>query len=93
MCHVIPGPVAGVTFQSLQFDLVYRAEASGTGNATRSRSDRGNSGLKQLFLYSVFARIVRIVPSWVTQWSTALTRACCSGGYGDLTPVILSLSG
>jgi hypothetical protein len=49
MCPVIPGPVAGVAFRSLQFDLVYRAEASRAGNATRSRSDRRNSGPEQLF--------------------------------------------
>jgi hypothetical protein len=46
---VIPGPVAGVTFRSLQFDLAWRAEASGAGNAARSRSDRRNSGSEQLF--------------------------------------------
>jgi hypothetical protein len=41
---IIPGPVAGVAFWSLQFDLAWRAEASEAGNAARSRSDRGNSG-------------------------------------------------
>jgi hypothetical protein len=33
---VIPGPMAGVAFRSLQFDLAWRAEASGAGNAARS---------------------------------------------------------
>jgi hypothetical protein len=46
---VIPGPMAGVAFRSLQFDLAWRAEASGAGNAARSCSDRGNSGPEQLF--------------------------------------------
>jgi hypothetical protein len=46
---VIPGPVGGVAFQSLQFDLAWRAEASGAGNAAQSRSDHGNSGLEQSF--------------------------------------------
>jgi hypothetical protein len=46
---VIPSPVAGVAFRSLQFDLAWRAEASGVGNAARSRSDRGNSGSEQSF--------------------------------------------
>jgi hypothetical protein len=41
---VIPGPVAGVAFRSLRFDLAWMAEATGAGNAARSRSDRGNSG-------------------------------------------------
>jgi hypothetical protein len=46
---VIPGPVAGVAFWSLQFDLAWRAEASGAGIVARSRSDRGNNGLEQSF--------------------------------------------
>jgi hypothetical protein len=46
---VIPGPVASMAFRSLQFDLAWRAEASGAGNAARSRSDHGNSGLEQSF--------------------------------------------
>jgi hypothetical protein len=46
---IIPGPVAGVAFQSFQFDLAWRAEASEAGNAARSRSDRGNSGPEQSF--------------------------------------------
>jgi hypothetical protein len=46
---IIPGPVAGVAFRSLQFDLAWRAEASEVGNATRSRSDRENSGPEQSF--------------------------------------------
>jgi hypothetical protein len=46
---VIPGPVTGVAFRSLQFDLEWRAKASGAGNAARSRSDHRNSGLEQLF--------------------------------------------
>jgi hypothetical protein len=29
VCPVIPGPVAGVAFRSLQFDLAWRAKASG----------------------------------------------------------------
>jgi hypothetical protein len=44
VCPVISGPVAGVALRSLRFDLACRAEASGAGNAARSRSDRGNSG-------------------------------------------------
>jgi hypothetical protein len=44
VCPVIPGPVAGVAFRSLRFDLTWRAKASGAGNAARSCSDRGNSG-------------------------------------------------
>jgi hypothetical protein len=43
---VIPGPVAIVAFQSLQFDLAWRAEALGAGSAARSLSDHGNSGPK-----------------------------------------------
>jgi hypothetical protein len=50
MRPVIPGPMAGVTFQSLQFDLAWRAEASGAGNAAWSRSDRGNGVPEQSFL-------------------------------------------
>jgi hypothetical protein len=46
---VIPGPMTGVVFWSLQFDLVWRAEASGAGNAARSRSDRGKSDPEQSF--------------------------------------------
>jgi hypothetical protein len=49
VCPVISGPVAGVAFWSLRFDLAWRAEASGARNAARSRSDRGNSGSKQSF--------------------------------------------
>jgi hypothetical protein len=46
---IIPGPVAGMAFRSLQFDLAWRAEASRAGKAARSRSDHGNSGPKQSF--------------------------------------------
>jgi hypothetical protein len=49
MCPVIPGPVAGMAFRSLRFDLAWRVEASWAGNAARSRSDRGNSGPEQSF--------------------------------------------
>jgi hypothetical protein len=49
VCPVIPGPVAGVAFRSLRFDLAWRSEASGARNAARSRSDRGNSGSEQSF--------------------------------------------
>jgi hypothetical protein len=49
VCPVIPGPMADVVFRSLKFDLAWRAEASGAGNVTRSRSDRGNSGPEQSF--------------------------------------------
>jgi hypothetical protein len=30
---IIPGPIAGMAFWSLQFDLAWRAEASGAGKA------------------------------------------------------------
>jgi hypothetical protein len=46
---VILGPVDDVGYWSLQFDLSWRAEASGAGNAARSCPDRGNSGPEQLF--------------------------------------------
>jgi hypothetical protein len=46
---VIPGPVAGVAFRSLQFDLAWRAKASGAGNAARSRFNHGNSGPEPSF--------------------------------------------
>jgi hypothetical protein len=46
---VKPGPVASVAFRSLQFDLAWRAKASGEENAARSCSDRGNSGPEQSF--------------------------------------------
>jgi hypothetical protein len=46
---IILSPIAGVAFRSLQFDLAWRAEALGAGNAAQSRSDRENSGPKQLF--------------------------------------------
>jgi hypothetical protein len=49
VCPVISGHVAGVALRSLWFDLAWRAEALGAGNAARSRSDSGNSGLEQSF--------------------------------------------
>jgi hypothetical protein len=49
VCPIIPGPVAGMAFWSLQFDLAWRAEALGVRNAARSRSAHGNSGLEQSF--------------------------------------------
>jgi hypothetical protein len=43
--------------------------------------------------YTAHARIVRIVPVWVAEWSAALPHACDSRRRGDLTPVIPGLSG
>jgi hypothetical protein len=92
VCPVISGPVASVALRSLWFDLAWRAEASGRGMrhdpalivGIVAWSRRSILCIRTSCAYSAVVGGIAVSSS---------PQACCSGGHGDLTPVIPGLSG